>query len=139
LTAKEYLQRLRRLDTVINQKIKEQGDLRTMSTSIGSFDYAKDRVQTSPSKDAPYERMIDRMTDLEEEINREIDTFVDEKHKIINQIQGLQNADEISVLHSRYVEFKTFEQIAVDLQYTIRNVYFIHGHALQHFENLYLK
>jgi len=53
LTAKEYLQILRRLDTVINQKIKEKGDLRTMSTSIGSFDYAKDRVQTSPSKDAP--------------------------------------------------------------------------------------
>ena len=49
MRAKEYLQQLRRLDTVIDQKIKELDDLKVKSTCIGGFDYSKERVQTSPS------------------------------------------------------------------------------------------
>lgn len=138
MKAKEYLQQLKRLDTLINQKIQELGELRAMST-VGSVDYSKERVQSSPSQDAPFVRVIHKIIELEEEINAEIDKFVDEKHLIINQIQELHNADEINVLYNRYVEFKTFEKIAVDLNYTIRNIYFIHGRALQNFETTILQ
>ena len=41
MRAKEYLQQLRRLDTVIDQKIKELDDLKVKSTCIGGFDYSK--------------------------------------------------------------------------------------------------
>ena len=77
MRAKEYLQQLQRLDTMINQKIKELDDLKVKSTCIDGFDYSKDRVQTSPSGDAPYVRTVSRIVDLNEEINREIDDFVD--------------------------------------------------------------
>lgn len=138
MKAKEYLQQLKRLDTLINQKIQELGELRAMST-VGSVDYSKERVQSSPSQDAPFVRVIHKIIELEEEINAEIDKFIDKKHLIINQIQELHNADEINVLYDRYVEFKTFEKIAVDLNYTIRNIYFIHGRALQNFETTILQ
>mgnify|MGYP006939891564 FL=1 len=46
MKAKEYLQQLQRLDTVINQKIKEVDDLRLKSRSVGSIDYSKERVQS---------------------------------------------------------------------------------------------
>lgn len=72
MRAKEYLQQLRRLDTVIDQKIKELDDLKVKSTCIGGFDYSKERVQTSPSGDAPYVRTVSRIVDLNEEINREL-------------------------------------------------------------------
>lgn len=137
MRAKEYLQQLRRLDTVIDQKIKELDDLKVKSTCIGGFDYSKERVQTSPSGDAPYVRTVSRMIDLNEEINRDIDDFVDRKHKIINQIQGLANAKHINLLFKRYVEYKRLEVISVEMNYTYQYTKELHGYALQEFERTY--
>lgn len=137
MKAKEYLQRLKRLDTVINQKIKELEELRTMSTSVGGVDYSKERVQTSPSQDAPFTKIIYRMIDLDEEINREIDNYVDEKHRIINQIQGLENEKYIKLLYLRYVEFKKFEEIAIEMNFTYQYTIELHGYALKDFEETY--
>ena len=137
MKAKEYLQQLKRLDELINQKIKEVTDLRERATSVSGIDYSKDKVQTSPSGDASFVKLIGRIADLETEINTETDRFIDEKHEIINQIQRLQNVDEITVLHKRYIEYFSFERIAVDMNYSIRNIYFIHGRALQSFEKMF--
>lgn len=137
MKAKEYLQQLQRLDTVINQKIKELGDLRLKSRSTGAIDYSKKKVQTSPSGDAPFVKLIGRIIDLEAEINAEIDVFVDEKHKIINQIQSLKNSDYISLLFKRYVEFKKFETIAIEMNFTYQYVLNMHGYALKEFEKTY--
>lgn len=138
MKAKEYLQQLKRLDELINQKNKEIDDLRHKATSVSGIDYSKDKVQTSPSGDAPYANIVVRIIDLNAEVNAEIDRFIDEKHKIINQIQQLQNVEEMTVLHKRYIEYLSFERIAVDMNYTIRNIYFIHGRALQNFEKMFL-
>lgn len=137
MKAKEYLQQLQRLDTVINQKINELGDLRLKSQSTGSIDYSKERVQTNPSGDAPFVKPICRIIDLEAEINAEIDKFIDEKHKIINQIQSLKNSDYISLLFKRYVEFKKFETIAVEMNFTYQYVLNMHWYALKEFESAY--
>lgn len=137
MKAKEYLQQLQRLDTVINQKIKEVHDLRLQAQSTGGIDYSKERVQTSPSGDAPFVKLIGRIIDLEQEINAEIDAFVDDKHKIINQIQGLKNSDYISLLFKRYVEFKKFETIAVEMNFTYQYVVELHGYALKDFQTTY--
>ena len=135
MKAKEYLQQLQRLDTVINQKIKELDDLRLKSQSTGSVDYSKERVQTSPSGDAPFVKLIGRIIDLEAEINAEIDRYVDEKHRIINQIQGLKNSDYISLLFKRYVEFKSLEKICVEMNFSYDYIKHLHGYALQDFED----
>lgn len=134
MTAKEYLQQLQRLNTMINQKIKELGDLRIMSRSVGSIDYSKERVQTSPSGDAPFVKMIGRMCDLEQEINAEIDRFVDEKHLIINQIQALRNSKYIEILYKHYVEFKRLEVVAVEMNFTYQYIVELHGYALKEFQ-----
>lgn len=137
LKAKEYLQQLKRLDTVINQKTKELGDLRLKSRSTGSIDYSKERVQTSTSGDAPYVNMVGCMIGLEEEIKTEIDTFVNEKHKIINQIQALENSKYIEVLYKRYVEFKRLEIVAAEMKYTYQYIVELHGSALRKFQTTY--
>lgn len=135
MKAKEYLRQLQRLDIMINQKNRELNDLRLKSQGIVGVDYSKDRVQTSPSGDAPFVKLIGRFIDLEAEINTEIDKFVDEKHKIINQIQGLKNSDYIALLFKRYVEFKKFETIAVEMDFTYDHIRHLHGCALQDFQN----
>ena len=135
MKAKEYLQQLQRLDTVINQKIKEVHDLRIQAQSTGGLDYSKERVQSSPSGDAPFVKPICRIIDLEAEINAEIDKFIDEKHKIINQIQSLKNSDYISLLFKRYVEFKSLERICVEMNFSYDYIKHLHGYALKDFED----
>lgn len=133
MRAKEYLQQLQKLDTVINQKMKEMQELR-YSFSIGGIDYSKDRVQTSLSGDAPFVKLIGKIADLEAVIDAEIDRFVDEKHRIINQIQQLQNPDFISLLYKRYVEYKSLEQICVEMKFSYDYIKHLHGYALKDFE-----
>jgi hypothetical protein len=135
--AKEYLQQLQRLDTVINQKIKEVQDLRLQARSTGGIDYSKGRVQSSPSGDATFVKPICRIVDLEAKINAEIDNFIGRKHKIINQIQGLKNSDYIALLFKRYVEFKKFEVISAEMGFTYQYVIEMHRYALKEFETTY--
>ncbi len=137
MKAKEYLQQLKRLDTVINQKIKELEDLCAKYSGISGIDYSKGKIQTNPSGEASFVKMTDRKVDLEAEIRTEIDNFVNEKHKIINRIQALKNTDHINLLFKRYVEFKKFEVIAIEMNFTYQYVLELHGYALKAFEETY--
>lgn len=137
MKAKDYLKRLKRLDTIINQKIQELSALRLTAGSPAGIDYSKERVQTSPSGDTPFVKPICRIIDLESEINAEIDRYVDDKHTIINQIQALKNSDYIALLFKRYVEFKKFEVISVEMSFTYQYVIEMHGYALKEFETTY--
>ena len=135
--AKEYLQQLKRFDTVIHQKIKELSDLRQQSQSIGSMDYSRERVQTGFSGNAPFVNLTGRILDLEAEINTEIDGFMDEKHRVINQIQGLSSVNHISLLYKRYIEFKKLEVVAAEMNFTYQYVVELHGRALKEFQTTY--
>ena len=134
MSAKEYLKDLKRLDTMINQKIKELDDLKALREGVGGLDYSKDRVQTSMLGDASFVNSTLRIIELEQEINNEIDKFVDKKHTIINQIHTLNDSKHIEILHKRYVEFKSFELIAVEMSYAYDYVRRLHGIALQNFK-----
>lgn len=133
------MQQLRKADLIISQRIQEKADLRARLSSIGSFDYAKDRVQTSVSNDASYVRQIEKIIDLENDIDSLINEYTDLKHRIIGQLHDLNSIDQIRVLYKRYVLGENFEQIAVDLNFSIRNVYKIHGRGLQEFQKIHLK
>lgn len=135
MKAKEYLQQLKLLDVKIDQKLKQAGDLRQMAQVTGALDCSKDRVQTSPSEDSLSNAVI-RYLSLEEEIDRQIDQFVDLKNLIINQIQELKDVNYVQVLFKRYVEYKALEVIAVEMGYTYQYVRILHGHALQDFEKI---
>jgi hypothetical protein len=133
MTAKEYLLRLHKADVIINQRIQEKADLRARLSSIGSFDYSKERVQTSLPGSAGYEKQIEKIIDLENEIDQLIDEYVDLKHKIIGEIHELQNSKHIEILYKRYVENKKLEQIAIEMGYTFQYVVLLHGYALKEF------
>ncbi len=138
MKAKEYLQQLKRLDIVIKQKNKEVDNLRLKSKSTSSIDYSKEKVQTSPSGEASFVKLIGRIVDLETEISQEINIFVEEKHKIINQIQKLNNADYIRLLYKRYVEYKSLERICVEMDFSYDYIKHLHGCDLKDFEDKFL-
>lgn len=137
MNAKEYLNQLQKMDVMIRQRQQEKDELRAMMTSVGSFDYAKERVQKSPSGDAQYVKMIERITDIDKEIERLIEKYVDKKHEIISQIQDLENNKYIEILYKRYVELKELKVIAGEKKYTYQYVLLLHGNALKEFSKKY--
>lgn len=139
MTAKEYLQQLERADVIIEQKMKEQADLEELSKCVLAIDYGKDRVSSSGTGDAPFVNPVLKIVMLKQEINAEIDKYVDLKRKITGEIQSLQDPQFIKVLFKRYVEYKGFDKIAVELECSERNVYTIHGQALKDFTEKVLK
>lgn len=139
MTAKEYLQQLKRADVIIEQKMKEQADLEELFKCVRAIDYGKDRVSSSGTGDAPFVNPVLKIVMLEQEINAEIDKYVDLKRKITGEIQSLQDPQFIKVLFKRYVEYKGFDKIAVELECSERNVYTIHGQALKDFTEKVLK
>ena len=76
------------------------------------------------------ENIINKIVDLEAEINSDIDTFVDLKREIVNLIKSIANTECQTLLELRYLCFKSWEQIAVDMTYSVRNVYKLHDTAL---------
>jgi len=132
-SAKRYLQKIRKLDRMIEQRIKERDSLRQFD-GVTAIAYDKDPVQTSPKGNAPFESTVEKLIALEQELDRLIDEYVTLKDKIIGEIHELNNTNYITLLYKRYVEFKTFEEIAVEMHYTYIWVRQMHGYALQEFE-----
>ncbi len=133
MKTKEYLQQLQKLDIIINQKLQELYELKKLQ-DIKAIDYTKEKVQSSRQNGANFETILIKIIDMENEINDEIDRFIDMKHCIINQIQTLDNTKYMQVLYKRYVEYKSFEQIAVEMGYTYDYIRKIHIKALRNFE-----
>lgn len=135
LTAKQYLDQLRVIDTKINQKMEELADLMIAATSTGAIDYSKDRVQTSPQN--AQENRICKYVDLDAEINREIDEFVDIKHRVTKEIQELNVDYYIKILFKVYVQYKTVKDAANEIGLSYQYVRDLHKKALKAFEELH--
>ena len=52
---------------------------------------------------------------------------------IESYITDMKDGTECSLLHKRYIEFKTWEQICVEMGYSWKQIHRIHGNALLNF------
>ena len=132
MRAKEYLKQAYRLDQRINSNIKEVGELRAMAGSISSPQLSADKVQTSHTGDAPFERALMRLWEMEAKIDAEIDLYVDLKNQIRAVVSQIDNVDEQMVLRYRYIHNMTWEQIGTELYVDKSTVKRWHDVALTH-------
>ena len=100
MKAKDYLKQVELLDEKIDQRNKQIDDLRQMAVAGKGIDYSKDKIQTSVSGDAISEIVI-KYIELENDLNKQIDEFVDLKNKIINEIQSPVPLDDALVTGQR--------------------------------------
>ena len=130
-TPKEYLRQIRLFDICIKQK---EAELAAMRSEIESMSAAVtgERVQTS-AKDKMSEK-VSHIVDLEAMIIQDKEKFLRMKDRIINEIQSLDNSVYVDILYKRYVEYKQLEEIAVEMNYSYRQVLRLHGFALQEFK-----
>lgn len=130
MKAKEYLQQLCKLDIVIQQKKTELVNLKESLTSISSPIISEEKVSGKNISGAGFENKIASIDELKQEIEQEIERFVTLKHKIINEIHTLDNAVYVQLLYKRYVEFKSLERIAGEMNYSYSHIKKMHRWAL---------
>ena len=129
MTAKEYLSQAKHLDLRINAKIQQMSSLHELATRATAV--LSDMPGSHNHEVSTMAVTVDKMIDLENEINSDIDALVDLKRNISTVINAVSNAEYQTVLEKRYLCFQSWEIIASEMQYDIRWLYRLHGKALE--------
>ena len=133
MTAKEYLSQARYLDARINTKIKQLEALNTLATSATSV---LTGMPHSPNKaTSKMADIVDKIVDLQAEINRDIDALVDLKGAMRSKLEMVPAEDYKAILEMRYLCFMSWEQIASNLGLSVPYTYKLHDRALKGFES----
>lgn len=130
MTAKEWLMRGWKIDREINALLQAKQSTWDRLTSV-TASYAGDPVQAESD---PHK--YDCIIELDANIDRKIDQLVGIKTEIVDGIAQIDDARYRTLLTARYVSYKTWEQIAVELNYSWRQVHRLHGQALQEMERI---
>ena len=137
MTAKTYLNQIRKAEIKIEDGTEELARLKALATKVTS---AMDGEVVSSSKNP--DKMADavaKIIKLQEEINRDVDKYVDIKSEALGMLALVENQTHYKILHSRYVLYKTWEQIACEIGFTYQWVCQLHGVALIEFEKIMKK
>ncbi|MTI71067.1 MAG: DUF1492 domain-containing protein [Firmicutes bacterium] len=129
MNAKEYLTQAFKLDERINCKIEQASSLRDLACKV-TASINDDRISGTKQK-SPMENAIVKLVDLEREIDKDIDELIDLKREIINIINLVKNQNYRLILELRYINGKTWDDIATKMQYDLRWIYRLHGRALR--------
>lgn len=129
MTAKEYLTQAIRLDLGIETKIRQIEILNDLATSCTSV--VGDTPRCSSDVVSRTEEAIINVIDLKNEVKSDVNDLVGLKREIMNVIKQSTDVEHRLLLEKRYLCFSTWEQIAVDLGYSIQHTYRIHGLALK--------
>jgi DNA-directed RNA polymerase specialized sigma24 family protein len=133
MQAKTYLRQLQKLDKLIENKLAEKEQWRAIATST-TQQMTPDRVQTSGN----HQKMADaihKLIEIEAEIDACIDRLVDTKKEVISTLERL-NPTEYDLLHKVYVQYFTFDDVAIKKGKSYSWVTTVHGRALKNVQRM---
>lgn len=129
MDVKQYLSQAHYLDLTIDSKLEQLSKLNCLATkataTLSDMPHSPNRGSSS------LEDTICKIVDLQDEINRDIDSLVDLKRSIINLINNLDSSEHRVMLEKRYLSFLTWEQIAVSMNYSRAHVFRVHDEAIE--------
>lgn len=111
MTVEEYLGQAKWLNEKIDFDLREKTNLRRMAESISAPWPDMERVQTSPRGEANYAPLIDKIRDLELEIDSEVDRLVDLRRQVRDVISSLQDNELEMILKYYYLGCMGWEEI----------------------------
>ena len=125
MTAKQYMNRARRVDSEIESLIKLVQKTRESLESI-TQSYTGDIIQSSKN---PHK--YDRLVELESLVDEKIAEQIKIKKETLETISQLKDRRQREVLIGYYLNMNTWEQVAVDMNYSYMHITRLHGYALK--------
>ena len=143
MKAKEFLEQVRKLNVLIENKLAEIAQWKAIATSAtaGGTDvvingkiHQMDKVQSSGSQQKMADAVI-HYVDLEAEINADIDKLIDAKKDVLKVIEQLE-AEKYDLLHKVYVQGFTLDEVALKYGFSYSWATTLHGKALKDVQNI---
>ena len=125
MTAKQYMNRARRVDSEIESLMKLVQKTRESLESI-TQSYTGDIIQSSKN---PHK--YDRLVELESLVDEKIAEQIKIKEETLETISQLKDRRQREVLIGYYLNMNTWEQVAVDMNYSYMHITRLHGYALK--------
>lgn len=133
MEAKEYLESYRLIQTRINVLMAEVERLRAEAESV-SIDL--DGMPKGTADNNKMSRLVAEMADIEATLTDEMSGLYVRRMRIITQLGMLKSHKHQLLLQKRYIECKSWEHIAVEMDITWRHCYRLHGSALAEFQEV---
>jgi hypothetical protein len=126
--SKEFLSKAYLIDKRITSKIEQILRLRELAMKANSV--LSDMPPNATRNFRKMEEAITKMIDLENEISEDINYLADLKQKVVKAIKKIGNPEYQVILEMRYLCFESWEKIAVNMHYSVRHIFKLHGEAL---------
>ena len=132
MTAKEYLKQAWNIDQKINYKLDQVAQLREMATKVTST--LSDTPRSGSHDNHKLDDIIARLVETEEEINKDIDRLINLKIDILKVVWSVEDDACRRVLELRYHDFKSWSDIALEMNVSLRWVHTLHSRGLKKVE-----
>lgn len=129
MTAVEYLNQVGYIDRKIKFDLMELEELRARAVSVSSPAFGE-RVQSTRSTEPPFVRVLERIWEKEARLNKELMELEEKREEVKAVIEQLENPDERFVLLYRYINQMKWEDIALELHFSLRSVHYYHKAGL---------
>lgn len=133
MNAKHYLLQIRKLDSLISNKLAEVDHWKNVAFGTGAYSEG-DRVQSSGNKQK-MAAAVERYIDIQAEITADIDKLIDLKQEVIKTIEKL-SVTEYDLLHKVYVQGLTLDDVAERNDRSRSWADTVHGRALASLQRL---
>lgn len=128
MTAKEYLQQYRNAVRKVSAAQDHLDELRAMATRITpNYGVESGGVHQTGDK---LGAAVARIMDAESRVSDELELLEATEREVIMTISSVQDGTLSTLLYERYINGKTWEQIAVCMNYSYRQITRMHGAAL---------
>ena len=134
MNAKSFLQQAYRIEQRVNSRLRRLAMLRALAMQV-TAGFGREPVSGSGNSQQ-MEDTIAKIIDLENSINGEIDRLVDIKRRVMETIDRVENPDQQLILELRYLDFKSWTEIAEEIGFSPRWVQELHERALISIEKI---
>ena len=134
IKAEVFLKKVEKIDTIIENKLIEQQQWRSLATSI-TANMDGERVQSSSPK-SKLENAVVNCVAMEDEICECVDKLIEEKRKVTKVLESLYSPTEYKILHMRYIQYISLSDIADRLNKEYTWVTTTHGRALKNVQKI---
>ena len=134
MTAKEYLNRVRRQNYILKQTEKELNEIRADILTLRASSLSE---HVSGSKNSDTADKYIRLESYMEKVNAEWDKLIDMRNAAKDLIGAMPDPMHRAVLYARYINGQRWEDIAMDMHYSWKGIFKLHDQALRVFDQMH--
>ena len=127
MNAKEYLMQYKQIDErvqILKAEVEKlRADAESMSINLDGMPINRQGNRT-------WEDLVIKLAECETVLQDEMSKLWSLRMEIVTTLAELKEPKYQTILHSRYIEGKTWEVIAYEMDVTWRYCYMLHGYAL---------